>query len=86
MPKRMIVTIAYQRYACEPADAIRLLDIGSRLIHVERRYPEPFRPVADQAPLITVAKMEEVDDGPMPATVAELVEPPPAPTEDDEPF
>ena len=84
MTKKMIVSVAYQQFACEPADAIRLLEIGARMVKVDRdHFDDPYRPAADQPTLMSSAEMADYDDTPFPAQPAAPIEPAPAP---DQPF
>jgi|HubBroStandDraft_1064217.scaffolds.fasta_scaffold49437_2 hypothetical protein len=88
MPKQMVVTVGYQHYACSPEDAIRLLDIATRMVRVERRYPDIHRKVIGDDPLVTLAEIAEVgeplaDDRPDAAEPIRV--PAPVPT-DHEPF
>jgi hypothetical protein len=80
----MVVQVGYVRYACLPADAITLLDVSMRMVAVDRRYPAPFRPIADAPPMVTSAEIAEFDDGSAPATTDDPAEPPPV--ADESPF
>jgi hypothetical protein len=63
--KRMIVTIGHQRFACDTADALKLLELGARLVRVERAEPsQPFHPVNPCDPLIHTATIADYDDTP----------------------
>ena len=84
MPKQMVVTVGYQHYTCSPEDAIRLLDIASRMVRVERRYPDIHRRMVGDDPLVTLAEMTEVGE-PLTDERPDVIEPMPMPAPPPEP-
>lgn len=78
MTKRMVCTIGYQDWACDPHDAILLLDVASRMTAVRHhtgRYSGPMIPQPDAEPLVTAFSLHEIEE-PEPPEPEIPVEPP----------
>jgi hypothetical protein len=67
-------------------DAVALLAIASRAVRVQQSngYSGPFTPVEDNEPFIDTLSLQDVDFGPQAAKPNSIVEPPPAPSLDND--
>lgn len=75
--KRMVCNIGYGEWACDPHDAVLLLDVAARMVPVKHKngYSGPMIQDIDRDPFVTAFSMHDIED-PEPPGPETPVEPP----------